>query len=218
MSFAENFLQLRKEVPKNIEIIVVTKFQEKDSINEVYNTGHRVFAENKVQEILRKRDMLPSDVQWHMIGHMQTNKVKYIAPFISMIHSIDSLKLLKEVNKQALKNNRIIDCLLQFHIATEETKFGLNSEEAIEILHDEQFPKLQNINICGVMGMGSFSDDIALVRAEFRHLRKIFQELKHIVFADNDSFRHLSMGMTNDYQTAIEEGTTMLRIGSLIFQ
>ncbi len=217
MSVQSNFLILRDEVPESIEIIVVTKFQEKDTVMQVYNTGHRAFAENKVQEIIRKREILPHDIQWHMIGHLQTNKVKYIVPFIHMIHSVDSLKLLKEIHTQAEKHNRVIDCLLQFHIATEETKFGLDKAEAKQIIESETYGKMKHIRIVGVMGMASFSDDIELVRNEFRNLKLIFQDLKHKYFLQDHFFQHISMGMTNDYHIAIEEGSTMLRIGSKIF-
>ncbi len=217
MSVTENFLQLKNEIPVNIQLVAVTKFQEKEQIMQVYNTGHKIFGENKVQEIIRKNEQLPDDIHWHMIGHLQTNKVKYIAPFISMIHSVDSIKLLSEINKQALKSNRVIDCLLQFHIATEETKFGLDLNEAEEILKSDEFKKFKSIRICGIMGMASFSDDLQLVRKEFKTLTHIYNVLKDGFFKDNSDFQHISMGMTNDYHIAIEEGSTMLRIGSRIF-
>jgi pyridoxal phosphate enzyme (YggS family) len=217
MSVQSQFVLLRDEIPKNIEIIAVTKFQEGNTIMEVYHTGHRVFGENKVQEIISKKENLPNDIQWHMIGHLQTNKVKNIVPFISMIHSVDSFKLLKEINSQAVKYNRVIDCLLQFHIASEETKFGLDINEASEILESHEYKQMQNVKITGVMGMASFSENAALIRKEFRNLKGYFDELKQKFFTDQIGFRHISMGMSNDYQIAIEEGSTMLRIGSKIF-
>jgi PLP dependent protein len=217
MSVSDHFLSLKKELPQDIQIVVVTKFQEKEPVMEVYHTGHRIYGENKVQEIIRKREFLPDDIQWHMIGHLQTNKVKYIAPFIQMIHSIDSLKLLKEINAQALKRSRIIDCLLQFHIATEETKYGLDMSEAKMIIESDEFQQMKNVNIAGVMGMASFSDDLNLVRFEFRNLKTYFDDLKQKYFSETPTFHHISMGMTNDYHIAVVEGSTMLRIGSKIF-
>lgn len=217
MSVQFHFVLLRNEIPGNLEIVAVTKFQEKNAIMEVYHTGHRVFGENKVQEIIRKKEILPEDIQWHMIGHLQTNKVKYIIPFVSMIHSVDSFKLLKEINSHAVKFNRIVDCLLQFHIATEESKFGLDMNEASEILESKEFIQMGNVNIAGVMGMASFSENAALIRKEFRNLKGYFDELKQKFFHDKPNFRHISMGMSNDYHIAIEEGSTILRIGSKIF-
>ena len=184
---------------------------------EAYDAGQRIFGENKVQEIVEKHALLPPDITWHFIGHLQTNKVKYIAPFISLIHSIDSLKLLTEVNREALKNNRIIECLLEFHIATEETKFGLNYPEAISILKSDVYKQLENIRITGLMGMSSFSEDFALVRNEFRTLHTHFISLKNRYFSQTESFRHISMGMSGDYQIAIEEGSTLIRLGTIIF-
>jgi len=212
------FLSIQNEVPSGVEIVVVSKFQEKENILSVYNVGHKIFGENKVQEIIRKRELLPHDIQWHMIGHLQTNKIKYIAPFISMIHSVDSLKLLQEINKQAVKHNRIIECLLQFYIATEESKFGLDLNEAKQMLSSDEFKELQHVRICGVMGMASFSDDMQIVRKEFKSLKDIFEALKIEYFNNDADFKHISMGMTQDYHIAIEEGSTMLRIGSAIFQ
>ena len=218
MNISENYKNLTKDIPKGINLIVVTKFQEKESMLEVYNKGHRDFGENKVQEIIRKSEILPKDIKWHMIGHLQTNKVKYIAPYISMIHSVDSLKLLKEINKQAQKSDNIINCLLQFYIATEETKFGLDINEATLILESEEIKTFNNIRICGVMGMASFTDNKNLVRTEFKELVNIFNQLKSKYFKNDNYFKEISMGMTNDYAIAIEEGSTILRIGSKIFQ
>jgi len=217
MSVTDNFLNTQKEIPEGIDIVIVSKFQEAESIMQIYNCGHRMFGENKVQEILRKKPMLPDDIQWHMIGHLQTNKVKYIAPYISIIHSIDSLKLLIEINKEAVRNERTIDCLLQFYIATEESKFGLDIEEAHAIIESESFKTLNNVHICGVMGMASFTNDLQIVRNEFSELHNIFNEFKNKHFKNDNCFRHISMGMSNDYHIAIDEGATILRIGSKIF-
>lgn len=170
-----------------------------------------------MQELFAKYEALPKDIEWHLIGHLQTNKVKYISPFISLIHSVDSLSLLTEINRQALKNNRVIDCLLQFHIAVEETKFGLNLEEAAEILGSEAFKKMLNIRIVGVMGMASFTENIELVRSEFKNLKNIFDTLKTQFFHSEGSFDEISMGMSGDYEIAVEEGSTSVRIGSLLF-
>jgi hypothetical protein len=187
------------------------------ALQDAYHAGQRIFGENKVQELVMKQAQLPSDIEWHFIGHLQTNKVKYLAPFISLIHGIDSLNLLKEVDKEAGKCNRVIHCLLQFHIATEETKFGLNPDDAREILESEEFQAMKNILISGVMGMSSFSDDLNLVREEFKHLQSIFQRIKSLYFKEQDAFRVISMGMSGDYKIAIEEGSNMVRIGTSIF-
>jgi hypothetical protein len=183
----------------------------------MYNEGQRVFGENKVQEVAAKYEALPKDIEWHVIGHLQTNKVKYIAPFIRMIHSIDSLKLLKEVNKQAKRNDRTIDCLLQMHIAEEDTKFGLNSGEVKELLDSEAYEGFENIRIVGVMGMATFTDNTEQVRQEFKTLKYIFENLKLGYFQNNDTFSEVSMGMSGDFEIAIEEGSTMVRVGSLLF-
>ncbi len=217
MSIADNLFKILAELNKEIDIVVVTKLQQKDKIMEIYNTGHRLFGENRVQELIKKKEELPSDIQWHMIGHLQTNKVKYLAPFINMIQSVDSMKLLVEINKQALKNNRTINCLFQFHIASEETKFGLDMNEVFQIIESQEFANMKNVNICGVMGMASFTDDTDLIRNEFKNLNEIFVLLKEKYFSKNADFRHISMGMTNDYYVAAEQGSTMLRIGSKIF-
>jgi hypothetical protein len=186
-------------------------------LKEAYEAGQRMFGENKVQEMVIKHSQLPADIEWHFIGHLQTNKVKYLAPFISLIHSIDSLSLLKEVNKEAEKYNRIIDCLLQFHIATEETKFGLNIEEAQDLLDSDEYKAMKNIRITGVMGMSSFSDDQELVRREFKSLHDCYYMLKIHYFKNSDPFEIISMGMSGDYLIAIAEGSTMVRIGTSLF-
>ncbi|MDD2576045.1 MAG: YggS family pyridoxal phosphate-dependent enzyme [Bacteroidales bacterium] len=217
MSIAENLKRIEQEIPNNVKIIAVSKTHPKEMIQEVYDFGHRVFGENKAQEMTDKYEALPKDIEWHMIGHLQTNKVKYIAPFVSMIHSVDSLKLLKEIEKEAIKNNRVIDCLLQIDIANEDTKFGMLEKEAIELLSSEDFAQLKNIRTCGVMGIGSITVDINKTRQEFKNLKVTFLTLKEKFFKNEDYFTEISMGMSSDYDIAIEEGSTIVRIGSLIF-
>ncbi|MPL79613.1 Pyridoxal phosphate homeostasis protein [bioreactor metagenome] len=217
MSIAENLKKIEQEIPNNVKIIAVSKTHPKEMIQEVYDFGHRVFGENKAQEMTDKYEALPKDIEWHMIGHLQTNKVKYIAPFVSMIHSVDSLKLLKEIEKEAIKNNRVIDCLLQIDIANEDTKFGMLEKEAIELLSSEDFAQLKNIRTCGVMGIGSITDNINKTRQEFKNLKVTFLTLKEKFFKNEDYFTEISMGMSSDYDIAIEEGSTIVRIGSLIF-
>ncbi|MBP1646188.1 MAG: alanine racemase [Bacteroidetes bacterium] len=217
MSIAENLKKIEQEIPNNVKIIAVSKTHPKEMIQEVYDFGHRIFGENKAQEMTDKHEALPKDIEWHMIGHLQTNKVKYIAPFVSMIHSVDSMKLLKEIDKEAIKNNRVIDCLLQIDIANEETKFGMLEKEAIELLSSDDFAQLKNIRICGVMGIGSISDDRNKTRSEFKNLKIISSTLKEKFFKNEDYFSEISMGMSSDYDIAIEEGSTIVRIGSSIF-
>ena len=213
----ENLNIVRATVPSNVTLIAVSKTKPVADLQEAYDAGQRIFGENKALEMRDKYQELPKDIQWHFIGHLQTNKIKYIAPFVTLIHAIDSLSLLEAVNKEAAKNNRVIDCLLQFHIAQEETKFGLDMEEAKSLLESESFKNLKNINICGVMGMATFTDDVVQVRNEFKNLRNIFETLKENYFKANDSFKEISMGMSDDYPIAIEEGATMVRVGSKIF-
>jgi len=213
----DNLIETLKTIPENVQLVAVSKTKPNEDIIEAYNEGQRVFGENKVQELTTKYEELPKDIQWHMIGHLQRNKVKYIAPFVSMIHAVDSLRLLKEINKQAKKNERVINCLLQFHIAEESTKFGLDLSEAKELLSSDEFKAMDSITICGVMGMATFTDDEDQVRREFRELKKSFNVLKESFFKGNDSFKEISMGMSGDYKSAIEEGSTMVRIGSTIF-
>ena len=213
----ENILELRKSIPGNVCLVAVSKTKPASDILEAYQAGQRHFGENKVQELCDKQMLLPKDICWHLIGHLQTNKVKYIAPFIHLIHSVDSLKLLLEINKQAAKQNRTIAILLQFHIAQEETKFGLNLDEVIEILNSESFKNCENVAIQGVMGMASFVDNPEQIRKEFRTLKYYFDYLKNGYFATNSDFREVSMGMSGDYQLAIEEGSTLVRVGSSIF-
>ncbi|MFT5832643.1 MAG: pyridoxal phosphate enzyme (YggS family) [Cognaticolwellia sp.] len=203
--------------PQNVTLVAVSKTKPNEAILEMYKEGQRVFGENRVQEVAAKYEVLPKDIQWHVIGHLQTNKVKYIAPFVSMIHSIDSLKLLKEVNKQAKRNDRTIDCLLQMHIAEEDTKFGFSNSEVTELLKSDAYQGFENIRIVGVMGMATFTDDKEHVRQEFKTLRYVFENLKLGFFQNNDTFSEVSMGMSGDFEVAIEEGSTMVRIGSLLF-
>ena len=217
MSISDNIIILREDIPHSVRIIAVSKTHSPEEIIEVYHTGHRLFGENRAQELIDKQPLLPEDIQWHFIGHLQTNKVKYIAPYVAMIHSIDSLKLLKEINKQALKNNRVIDCLLQFHIAQEESKYGLDMDEAKQILESQDYLQMKHIRVCGVMGMATFTDDMDWVRKEFQNLKKMFDFLKVNYFAGDEGFCEISMGMTSDYHVAIEEGSTMVRIGTAIF-
>lgn len=213
----ENLNIVRATVPSNVTLIAVSKTKPVSDLQEAYDAGQRIFGENKALEMRDKHQVLPEDIKWHFIGHLQTNKIKYIAPFVTLIHAIDSLSLLEAVNKEAVKNNRVIDCLLQFHIAQEDTKFGLDMEEAKALLESDSFKDLKNVNIVGVMGMATFTDDAAQVRNEFKNLKNIFDTLKENYFADKDSFKEISMGMSDDYPIAIEEGATMVRVGSKIF-
>jgi pyridoxal phosphate enzyme (YggS family) len=216
-SHAVALQKIRTTIPKGVKLIAVSKTKPIEEIMEVYEAGHLVFGENKAQELRQKYELMPKDVEWHFIGHLQSNKVKYITPFVSLIHSIDSLKLLAEVDKSAKKNDRIVDCLLQFHIAEEDTKFGLDLEEAKDLLSSEIYREFKNVRICGVMGMATFTDDEVQVRREFAHLKSIFDVLKGEYFSDSSHFKEISMGMTDDYRIAMEEGSTMVRIGSAIF-
>jgi pyridoxal phosphate enzyme (YggS family) len=203
--------------PSGCRLVAVSKTQSVEAIEAMYRQGQKIFGESRPQEMLEKRRSLPSDIEWHMIGHLQTNKVKYLAPFVSLIHSVDSLKLLEEIDRQALKHGRSQDCLLQFHIAQEDTKYGLSEQEAEALLSSESFSKLANVRICGVMGMATFTDDRQQVRNEFKSLRQIFERLKSQFFPHNDYFREISMGMSSDWQIAVEEGSTLVRIGTLLF-
>lgn len=217
MSVINNLQKLYHEIPPDIKIVAVSKTMPIEIIKEAYNAGHRIFGENKSQELITKQPLLPLDIQWHFIGHLQSNKVKYIAPFVEMIESVDSLKLLQEINKQAEKHGRCIKCLLQFHIATEETKFGLDLEEAELLLMSREYAEMKNVSLCGVMGMASLSEDEALVRQEFRSLKAVESHLKNKFFKERSEFCEISMGMTGDYRIAIEEGSTIVRIGTGIF-
>ncbi len=217
MDIRKNLLGFLSTIPKYVKLVAVSKTKPNEAVQEAYDAGQRIFGENKVQDLVAKAEKLPEDIDWHFIGHMQSNKVKYIAPFVKMIHAVDSIKLLKEINKQALKNNRIIDCLLQFHIAQESTKFGLSISEADELLNNNELNSLQNISIVGVMGMATYTDDMEQIRSEFRQLNNNFKILKTKFFNSNSNFKEISMGMSGDYKIAIEEGSTMIRIGTKIF-
>jgi PLP dependent protein len=219
MNIAKNIEKINSSLSgTDARLIAVTKTKPIQDLQEAYQANCKIFGENKVQEMVQKWEVLPKDIEWHLIGHLQSNKVKYMAPFVSVIHSIDSLKLLQEVDKQALKNNRTIDCLLQIYIAQEETKFGLSQEEALEVLASEEFKLLQNIRIVGVMGMATNTDDQEQVRLEFRSLKLFFDQLKSTLPAMNNvSLKEISMGMSGDYLIATEEGSTLVRVGSAIF-
>ncbi len=217
MSIAENIDRIKANLPLNVSLVAVSKTKPAELLIEAYNHGQRAFGENKVQEMVWKYETLPKDIEWHYIGHLQTNKVKYIAPFVHLIHGVDSFKLLKTIDSEAKKAGRIIACLLQFHIAEEETKFGLSMQEAEEILNSSETKMLKNVQISGVMGMATFTDDENQVRKEFACLKTYFRKLKSDYFSDNELFNTISMGMSGDYLIAIEEGSTMVRIGSTIF-
>ena len=213
----ENYRQVAATVKPGVRLVAVSKYKTVEEIKTVYDLGQRVFGENKAQEMRAKHEVLPSDIEWHFIGHLQRNKIKYIIGYVSLIHSIDSLELLQEVNKAAAKENRVVPCLLQFHIAEEETKFGLNLAEAEVLLDSPDFAEMQNVRIDGVMGMATFTPDKEQVRREFASLRDIFQTLRTTFFLGKDHFKEISMGMSDDYPIAMEEGSTLVRIGSSIF-
>lgn len=217
MGVAENIALLHKEIPQHVKIVAVSKTMPNIRIQEAYDAGHRAFGENRVQELIEKHESLPGDMEWHLIGHLQTNKVKYIVPFVQLIHSVDSLKLLSEINREASRIGRKIDCLLQMRIASEDTKFGLTWDEARRILSSSEYNDFQSIRITGLMGMATFTDNIGQVKGEFMLLARYFQEIKNEWFSGVTSFKELSMGMSGDFRLAIEAGSTMVRIGSLIF-
>jgi len=217
MGIAENIDKIKTSLPKDVTLVAVSKTKPADMLMEAYNHGQRIFGENKVQEMSAKYELLPKDIEWHFIGHLQTNKIKYMVSFVSMIHAVDSLKLLQAINFEATKFNRVIPCLLQFHIAEEETKFGLSMDEALEIFKSEELKSLKNVKIAGVMGMATFTDDENQVRKEFSNLKSYFDLIKAGYFADQHDFKEISMGMSDDYRIAVEEGSTMVRIGSNIF-
>ena len=204
-------------MPDEVKLVAVTKTVPIDIIKAVYHSGHKIFGENKVQELISKSSLLPDDVEWHMIGHLQRNKVKFIAPYISMVHSVDSLKLLSAINHEALKNNRVINCLLQIHIAGEESKFGLSFNEAEDLVSSYEFKLFRNVNICGLMGMATFTSDMDQVRKEFKSLVNFYSLVKDKYFHGSEVFQEISIGMSGDYLIAIEEGATIIRVGSLIF-
>lgn len=213
----ENLDRILSSIPEHVTLVAVSKTKPVELLQEVYEAGHRDFGENKVQELVEKYEKLPKDIRWHLIGHLQTNKVKYIAEFVHLIHAVDSLKLLLEINKQAARHNRTIDCLLQFHIAEEETKFGLSYDEYRELLQSTEFTQCKHVRICGVMGMATFTENTAQIRKEFAQLNRYFQRLKSEYFTNEPFFSIVSMGMSGDYLLAVEEGSTMVRVGSSLF-
>ncbi|WP_337965190.1 YggS family pyridoxal phosphate-dependent enzyme [uncultured Flavobacterium sp.] len=214
-AITQNLLQIKNNLPEHVTLVTVSKTKPVPDLMEAYEAGQRIFGENKIQEMADKHEQMPKDIQWHMIGHVQSNKVKFMAPFVSLIHGVDSLKLLQEINKQALKNNRIIDCLLQIYIAEEESKFGLDENELNELLSSAEFKEMKNIRILGLMGMATFTEDQNQIKKEFTHLKSIFDSIKEKEGMQNIST--ISMGMSGDYKLAIECGSTMVRIGSSIF-
>ena len=217
MGVAENLQVIKENIPPHVTLVAVSKTKADEVIMEAYQAGHRDFGENKVQDLAAKQERLPADIRWHMIGHLQSNKVKYLAPFVYMLHGVDSLKLLGVINREAEKNKRVIDCLLQLRIAMEETKFGLSEEELIQLISSDAFRAMKHIRIRGLMGMATYTENSNQIREEFRHLKRIFDRLKASDFASLDFFDLRSFGMSGDYQLAIEEGSNMVRIGSLIF-
>jgi pyridoxal phosphate enzyme (YggS family) len=214
---ARNINYLKSQLPGAVKLVAVSKTKPVADILEAYNSGQRIFGENRVQELLNKKSLLPADIDWHIIGHLQGNKVKYIVPFVSMIQSVDSIKLLVSINSEAKKINRVIDCLLQIHIASEETKFGFSMCDLAENLRSEDVSTFRNIRLCGVMGMATFTPDVAQIKKEFGYLRSCFNSLKNNYFSQIREFTEISMGMSGDYELAVKEGSTMVRIGSLIF-
>ena len=216
-TLVENLEQIKSNIPKHVTLVAVSKTKPIESIQELYNAGQRVFGENRVQELVEKHEELPKDIKWHLIGHLQRNKVKYIAPFVEMIHSTDSERLLDEINLQAKKTNRKMNVLLQFYIAQEETKFGFDWVEIQDLFSRRAPESFDSIEFCGVMGMASFSDDESQVRNEFKKLKQIFDQLKQTYFLGSSVFKQISMGMSGDFQMAIEEGSTMVRVGSSLF-
>ena len=213
----DNLLAVKQTLKENVKLVAVSKYQPIELLEEAYEAGQRVFGESHALEVRDKAEAMPKDIEWHFIGHLQTNKVKYIAPFISCIESVDSLKLMQEINKQALKNDRVIDCLLQFHVAQEETKSGFTLEECEQVLSSDEFASLKNIRIIGVMGMATYTEDEKQIRKEFKTLVANFAYLKMAYFSANERFKEISMGMTDDYKIAMSEGSTIVRVGSGIF-
>jgi pyridoxal phosphate enzyme (YggS family) len=217
MDIGKNIREIVECLPENVRLVAVSKTKPNEDIMAAYNVGQRVFGENKVQDLTKKYDELPKDIEWHFIGHPQSNKVKYIAPFIKLIHGVESIKLLKTINKEAGKNERTINVLLQFHIAEESTKFGLSENDVFTFLESAEFKELKNVEIVGVMGMATYTDDEIQIRNEFAKLKSIFSTLKNRYFSGAENFTEISMGMSGDYQIAIEEGSTLIRVGSKIF-
>lgn len=214
---AANIQKINQEIGKGVKLIAVSKTKPIEVLLEAYQSGQKVFGENKVQELVSKQEALPMDIEWHLIGHLQSNKVKYISPFVSMIHSVDSMKLLEVINKEGQKCGRKINCLLQIFIASEETKFGMDEKELMELLNDSKLKTFDNIQICGLMGMASNTDDLVKIRTEFKGLKRLFDKIKNSYFREDPLFKEISMGMSSDYLIAVEEGATLVRVGSLIF-
>ena len=217
MSICENIEHIVSTLPAGVRLVAVSKTKPAEYIKEAYTGGQRIFGENRPQEMAAKHQVLPDDIQWHLIGQLQEKNVKYIAPFVAMIHSVDSLRLLQKIDKEAAKHGRVIDCLLEFHIAEEATKSGMTEAEAEELLRSDAYRALEHVRLVGVMGIATFTDDRGQIRREFRHLHDIFVRLKEKYFAGNESFRELSMGMSGDYDIAIKEGSTLVRVGTAIF-
>jgi len=217
MGVAENLQAIKEKMPAHVTLVAVSKTKPDEDIMEAYQAGHRDFGENKVQDLAAKYERLPADIRWHMIGHLQSNKVKYLASFVHILHGVDSLKLLSVINREAEKHKRVIDCLLQFRIALEETKFGLTEEDLMLLIRSDTFREMKHIRIRGLMGMATYTENSKQIREEFRHLKRIFDKLKDSDFVNQDSFDQLSCGMSGDYALAIEEGSNLVRIGSLIF-
>lgn len=213
MDISENIKKYKAELPENVKLVAISKTKPNEDLMEAYNAGQRILGENKIQEMTDKWEELPKDIEWHMVGHVQRNKVKYMAPFVSLIHAVDSLKLLKEINKRAKQNERSINCLLQIKIADEDSKFGITSEEAREILNSEAYSKMENVEVIGLMGMATFTDNEDQIRSEFKYLKSVFDKFRD----EHPDLQELSMGMSGDYQIAVDCGSTMVRIGSSIF-
>jgi PLP dependent protein len=217
MSIQRNIEEIRKHIPAHVKLVCVSKFHPNETLLEAYQCGERVFGESKVQELCGKQESLPTDISWHFIGHLQSNKIKYIVPFVELIHGVDSYKLLEEINKQALKAGKTVNCLLQIHIAQEETKFGFSAEELIQTLSEGKWKELSGVNICGLMGMATYTDNREQIRNEFKGLKGLLDLVKEQYFSEYPTFCELSMGMSDDYLLAIEEGSTLVRVGSSIF-
>lgn len=217
MNIQENINELKKDIPANVRLVAVSKFHDVDAILEAYETGHKIFGESRVQELIEKQPSLPNDIEWHFVGRLQRNKVKFIVPFIDCIHSVDSKRLLLQIERQAANVNRVIPCLLQIHIAEEETKTGFTEEECWDFLSKGKWKDLKHIQIAGLMGMATFTDNEETIRGEFKRLKDFFKKIKEHFFADESNFKEISMGMSSDYKTAIEEGSTLIRVGSNIF-
>ena len=217
MDIQQKLINVKNEIPQGIRLVAVSKYHPTEAILEAYNSGQRIFGENKAQEMKAKHEVLPKDIQWHFIGHLQSNKIKYIISYVSMIEAVDTFKLLSEINQYAEKEERIVPCLLEIHLAKEETKFGFSFQECRDLLKEGYWKELKNVTISGIMGMASNIDDESQILREFTSLKKFFDELKRIFFSDNPNFKEISMGMSDDYKLAIQAGSTLVRIGTKIF-